>query len=210
MRLALLVLAAVSVPVAVAAAPRMVELQELVSRAELQALAPLLARGELSLVQSWPSGRLRQVTVLALIPAPPSRVWAALTDYAAYPEFMPNVASVEILGRQGQDTVVHYELEVPGTNVEYTLRHRHQPEARVDIWLEDDEGDIRTGGWRWELVPHDGGKATLVLYHLYTDVRESSWIVKQMLSAQPAMEHGLNVATGLVTVQALQRRVRPK
>lgn len=184
----------------------MVEIESLVSRQEVTSLLPLLKRGEISLVRSRRDGRLKQVTVVGLVQAPPAKVWAVITDYAHYTRFMPSVEECEVTRRERNDVVVSYELEVPGVNMEYRLRHRHTPQSRIDIWLEDDDGDIQTGGWRWELWPHAGGSQTILLYHLYTDVRESSWILRQALETQPAMEHGLNVATGLVTVRAIKKQ----
>ena len=187
-------------------AVKQVKLGSIVGRVDFKPLVPLLEKGELSLVESYRSGRLRQVTVVSLIKATPGRVWRVLTDYNHYVDFMPNLDEVEIVKRQGADVVIAYELEVPGTNMDYTLIHRHAPTTRIDISLADDEGDIQTGAWRWELIPHQNGSQTILVYSLYTDVRESSWVLRQIMKSQPSLEHGLNVATGLVTVRAIMKR----
>ncbi|NMB76758.1 MAG: hypothetical protein GYA21_16700 [Myxococcales bacterium] len=180
-------------------------LESVAERQDVTAFLPLLRSGDLTLVESRPDGRLKQVTVLGLVSAPPQRVWDALTDYAHYRDFMPSLAGFEIVRCEGDEVVAAYEVEVPGSNLEYRLRHRHRPPARVDISLADADGDIRTGAWRWDLVACPGGQQTIVLYTLYTDVRESSWIVRRVLKSQPAMEHAMNVATGLLTVSAVRR-----
>ncbi|HUU02762.1 MAG TPA: SRPBCC family protein [Myxococcota bacterium] len=185
---------------------REVKLDSVVGHIDLGTLGPLLEKGELSLVESYRSGRLRQVTVMGLIKASPDKVWDVLTDYNHYTQFFPNLANLEIVRRSGNDAVLAYELEVPGSNIEYTLVHHHVPRRRIDIRLADDEGDIQTGAWRWELIPSAAGKRTIVVYTLYTDVRESSWIIRQVLKSSPSLEHGLNVATGLVTVRAVKKR----
>jgi ribosome-associated toxin RatA of RatAB toxin-antitoxin module len=187
-------------------AVKKVELGSIVGRVDFKPLVPLLEKGELSLVESYRNGRLRQVTVVALVKASPDKVWRVLTDYEHYVEFMPNLDELEIVKRQGADVVIAYELEVPGPNMDYSLVHHHEPKTRIDITLADDEGDIQTGAWRWELVSHAGGNQTILVYSLYTDVRESSWILKQIMKSQPSLEHGLNVATGLVTVRAIKKR----
>lgn len=180
-------------------------LESVAERQDVTVFLPLLRSGDVTLVESRPDGKLKQVTVLGLVSAPPQRVWDALTDYAHYREFMPSLAEFEIVRREGDEVVAAYEVEVPGSNLEYRLRHRHRPPARVDISLADTDGDIRTGAWRWELVACPGGQQTIVLYTLFTDVRESSWIVRQVLKSQPAMEHAMNVATGLLTLSAVRR-----
>jgi ribosome-associated toxin RatA of RatAB toxin-antitoxin module len=187
-------------------AVKQVKLGSLIGRVDFKPLVPLLEKGELSLVESYRSGRLRQVTVVALVKATPDRVWRVLTDYENYVDFMPNLDEIEITKRQGADVVIDYELEVPGPNMDYTLIHHHVPKTRIDVTLADDEGDIQTGAWRWELIPHQNGGQTILVYSLYTDVRESSWVLRQVMKSQPSLEHGLNVATGLVTIRAIKKR----
>lgn len=187
-------------------AVKQVKLGSIVGRVDFTPLVPLMEKGELSLVESYRSGRLRQVTVVSLIKATPDKVWRVLTDYEHYVDFMPNLDEIEIVKRQGADVVIEYELEVPGPNMDYTLIHRHAPKTRIDITLADDEGDIQTGAWRWELIPHQNGSQTILVYSLYTDVRESSWVLRQIMKSQPSLEHGLNVATGLVTIRAIKKR----
>ncbi len=182
-----------------------VQLDPLAGTTNFEQLVPLLERGELSLVESRPSGRLQQVTVIGLVVAPPVVVWQVLTDYRNYTSIFKNLAELEIVKSEGNDTWLDYELEVPGSNLEYRLRHHHLPRKRIDITLANDEGDIQTGAWRWDLVPHDNGRQTILVYTLYTDVRESSWLIRQVLKSSPTVEHGLNVATGLVTIRAVKQ-----
>jgi ribosome-associated toxin RatA of RatAB toxin-antitoxin module len=186
---------------------RKVVLGDITKRVDLGSLVPLLKNGEVSLVESYANGELKEVTVFGLVNAPQAKVWAVLTDYGHYPEFMPNVASLEVVSKDGDDAVLAYELEVPGSNLSYRLRHHHLPaQFRLEVSLADDEGDIETGAWRWDLVPYAGGAQTIVVYTLYTDVRESSWIIRQVLKDQPSMEHGLNVSTGLISVGAIKKK----
>jgi ribosome-associated toxin RatA of RatAB toxin-antitoxin module len=188
------------------AAPRQVKLSSATEKMDVTTLAPILATGDMSLVESYANGRLRQVTVFGLIKTPPAKVWAVLNDYEHFLDFMPSLSEFEIQKREGEDVIAEYEIEVPGSNLEYRLRHHPVGQTRIDISLYDDEGDINTGAWRWELVPFAGGTQTIVVYTLYTDVRESSWIIKQVLKSQPSMEHALNVATGLITIAAVKKR----
>lgn len=206
MRTLAAILLLVVFPPAAGGAVKPVKLGSIVGRVDFKPLVPLLLKGELSLVESYRSGHLRQVTVVALVQAAPDKVWGVLTDYEHYVEFMPNLDEIEITRREGANVVIAYELEVPGPNLDYTLIHHHVPKTRIDITLADDEGDIQTGAWRWELLPHQNGTQTILVYSLYTDVRESSWVLRQIMKSQPSLEHGLNIATGLVTVRAIKKR----
>ncbi len=190
--------------------PNPVKLDPPTDPAALQAMVPLLQRGEVSLVESWSNGRLRQVCVVGLVNAPPSVIWAVLTDYDNYKSIFKSLAELEVVKREGDDIVLAYELEVPGSNLEYHLRHHHVAPSHIDITLDDDEGDLQTGAWRWDLVPNAEGLKTILVYTLYTDVRETSWILRQVLKTSPSLEHGLNVATGLLTVQEVKKEAEKR
>lgn len=181
------------------------KLTSTVGKPDVAALAPLLELGELSLVESHPNGRLKQATVIGLIKAPPARVWAVITDYRRYPQMIPGVVEIEVLSRKGDDVVLKLEIEVPGSNVEYKRHDRRFPPHRIEMWPEDDRGDITRGRWRWELVPHANGTQTILIYTLCYDVGESSWILRQFLKETPTAEHGLNVATGQVSIRAFKQ-----
>jgi ribosome-associated toxin RatA of RatAB toxin-antitoxin module len=181
-----------------------------ITAAQLQALKPLLESGELSLVQSDSGGRLKQVCVAGLVEAPADIVWEVLTDYAAYTRIFKNLADLKVLKSEPQEAVLAYELEVPGSNLKYRLRHRYLERRAIEITLADQQGDLKTGRWRWDLFPLPGGGETILTYTLYTDVRESSWILRQALKTTPSLEHGLNVATGMVTLQAVKREAEAR
>ena len=182
-----------------------VKLNKTVNPSDITALVPLLELGELSLVESRKNGRLKQATVMGLIKAPPAKVWEVITDYKRYPQMIPSVAEIEILKKQGNDVVLELEIEVPGSNLEYNRHDRHFPPYRIEMWPEDDQGDITRGRWRWELVPHANGTQTILIYTLYYDVAETSWILRQFLKETPTAEHGLNVATGQVSIRAFKQ-----
>jgi len=181
------------------------KLKKTVSTSDVSALVPLLELGELSLVESYPNGRLKQATVIGLIKAPPAKVWEVITDYKSYPQMIPSVVEIEVISKKGDDLVLEMEIEVPGSNVEYKRHDRLFPPDRIEMWPEDEEGDITRGRWRWELLPHAGGTQTILIYTLYYDVGESSWILRQFLKETPTAEHGLNVATGQVSIRAFKQ-----
>jgi len=76
---ALVLLAALLLP-SPTIAVKQVKLGSLIGRVDFKPLVPLLEKGEFSLVESYRSGRLRQVTVVALVKASPDKVWRVLTD----------------------------------------------------------------------------------------------------------------------------------
>ena len=80
----------------------------------------------------------------------------------------------------------------------------------LDIQLTDDQGDITTGWWRWELIPLDLPHKTLLIHSLYYDIAESNWILRQFQDSNPTTEHGLNVSSGQLAIRALKLRAQQK
>lgn len=187
------------------AAPRKIDLAPLPEKFDAAAMAPMLEQGEIIWVNSQKDGRFRQASIITIVNANTRKTWDAVTDYDHYNEILPRTNKTVVLSRQGNDAVLSYTIDLPGPDFVYTLRHHATPYTRVDIWPENDKGDIKTGAWRWEIFPA-GNNRTILVYTLYTDIRESSWVLKMALKADPAMDHGINIATGLVTVNAIKRR----
>lgn len=194
---------AVTVPAS--AKPRKIELAPLPDKFDVCTMAPMLDQGELIWVNSQKDGQFKQASIMSIVNATVRKTWDAVTDYDHYNEFMPNAKKIVVLSRQSNDAILSYTIDLPGPDFIYTLRHHHTPYTRVDIWPENDKGDIKTGAWRWELFPL-GENRTVLVYTLYTDIRESSWILNIALKSDPSMEHGINIATGLVTINAIKRR----
>ena len=59
---------------------------------KLAALAPLLQRGELALIESNKDGTLKQVTLLLFVAAAPATVHDVLAHAGDYKKFIPNVS----------------------------------------------------------------------------------------------------------------------
>jgi len=187
------------------AKPRKIELAPLPEKLDVRAMAPMLEQGELIWVNSQNDGKFKQASIMAVVNASVKKTWDTVTDYENYNEFMPNAKKIVVISREGSDAVLSYTIDLPGPDFEYTLRHHHTPYTKVDLRPENDKGDIKTGAWRWELIPLSE-KKTVLVYTLYTDIRESSWVLKMALKSDPSMEHGINIATGLVTISAIKRR----
>ena len=199
------IILALAVAAPASAKPRKIELAPLPEKFDVSAMAPMLDQGELIWVNSQKDGQFKQASIMSIVNATVKKTWDAVTDYDQYNEFMPRAKKIIVLSRDGNEAVLSYTIDLPGPDFEYTLRHHHTPYTKVDIWPENDKGDIKTGAWRWELFPY-GENKTILVYTFYTDIRESSWILKIALKSDPSMEHGINIATGLVTVNAIKRR----
>ena len=102
-----------------------------------------------------------------LIRAPIDRVFAVITDYESYPEFLPDLKETRLLSRQDGVAVVRFELELV-MRVSYTLRLQEDPPATVSWTLEEAKMiAANNGGWRLQ----SEGEATLASYALDVKLR---------------------------------------
>jgi ribosome-associated toxin RatA of RatAB toxin-antitoxin module len=105
-------------------------------------------------------------TAASLVPRPPSEVWAVLTDFERWPEFMPLLRETRVERRQGAKLWVAQKFRVLLYPMRHTTVYQLEPNAgRLDWRLDLEEPhDIAASEGHWELVAVDGGRATLVRY----------------------------------------------
>lgn len=166
---------------------------------ELARLAPLAAMADLACVESNADGTMKQVTVLAWVPAPPSVVREVIVQTERYHEFVPNLtrSTREPLGDGRWKSVWNMELPVSsfhGTNV-YAIEHG----ADGDAIVLSGDGDAR---YRYE--PLAVGEGTLLVQYGYTDVKGSNAFVRSFVRRQPTMEHGLGLSAQMMFVTAIR------
>ncbi|MDB4964643.1 MAG: hypothetical protein JWN44_332 [Myxococcales bacterium] len=166
---------------------------------ELVRLAPLAAMADIACIESNPDGTMKQVTVLAWVPAPAAIVREVIAQSERYHEFMPNLtrSSREPLGDGRWRSRWKIELPVSsfeGTNV-YSLEHTDAGDA---VLLRGD-GDAR---YRYE--PLAVGDGTLLVQYGYTDVKGSNAFVRSFIKRQQMMEHGLALSAQMMFVTAIR------
>ena len=173
------------------------------SDATVSAVRGLLDHGELALIESNGDGSLRQVTVLAIVRAPKTKLQAVVHAPEKWPEFIPNLTAQEVTRETDKRMVLDYELDVPLINIEGKSRLTIEPDGSVEMVAVS--GDIKRARWRWEF--HDLGEAASVPFHYaYSDVTETSWIIEKLVAKEPLFEHGIAVAASTVAVRAMKAR----
>jgi ribosome-associated toxin RatA of RatAB toxin-antitoxin module len=165
-------------------------------------LDALLAKGEVTLLETRPDGRLRQVTALALVHAPIDVVWKRLTDFAAYETWMPQVVDSTVVSTVADTVVVDFSVAVVGPNINFRESHVLDPVAHTvsGTWV---SGALQGSHWDWKLETH--GADTLVSRVLYLNVMDTNWIVRQVDDEHHTMDYGINVATGVVELRGLEK-----
>lgn len=131
------------------------------------ALRARLERGEIvTEVTDGPGGR-RDARARALIAAPPEKVWAAITDYPRYKEFMPFTTASEVRKREGDTVWFYTELSFPLKTIRYEIKLRlDKPGWRVDWTMVSGDLKANEGGWRLEPFGASSGE-TYVIYTLF-------------------------------------------
>ena len=102
----------------------------------------------------------------SLVQRPPREVWAVLTDFERWPEFMPLVNKTEIARRIGAKLWIAQSYSVFFYPLHHTTVYELDPADGVLAWhLDLDEPhDIAASDGRWQLVAVSEGRATLVRY----------------------------------------------
>jgi len=84
-----------------------------------------------------------------VIAAPIEEVFAVITDYEKYPQFLSEVKAVRVTDRRGGEALVHYEVQVL-KSIRYTLRTREEAPQRVSWSLVEGEF-MRENRGSWDL-----------------------------------------------------------
>ena len=163
----------------------------------LAACAPLiaLAAPDVNLVDiSKPGVPGKTFAASTSMPASVATVCAAIQDFAAYPQFMPNVDKIKVASAGGGASLVDITLKLPmGKVKQYRLKMTPKvTDASCQLaWklvpmegLKPDDTIADTSGY-WQLSPDplDAG-ATAIKYQVYTDPGPVpmglGWIVDSM------------------------------
>ena len=164
-------------------------------------LETLLARGPVVSVESTPEGKFDAAVGLAEIDAPVETVWAALTEFGAYHEFVPRVVRSAVNTSAGA-LQVEFEIESPGINTRYAVQYALDGLAHVAEGRQV-SGDLEGSSWRWELSEAAPGR-TRVRY--VSRARNFSSIVNAFEDEAQTITAGLNVGAAITMLRALKKR----
>ena len=168
----------------------------------LSALKPLLVHGQLAVIESFDDGALRQVALLGIADAPPKKFRAVVADAARYPEFMPNISRQKVTPRPDGQLTMEWTIKTPVTSMSGTALMKLDAN---DIVVNAVSGDVPRARIHWHFRPHETGQ-TVAAYYTYSDIRSASWVTRQLLKAEPLLEHGMVAAAGTVALTAMTAR----
>ena len=172
-------------------------------------LAMLLRDGPMIMTRESEDGRLQLVTSGILIDAPPEQVWAAITDYEHFSEFMPSTEGCRVLSREGNVSRVWFHIKFSFSVLSYAVRYtlRQHFEGTSGIWWEMESGDLNNAIGSWELIPLDGGRKCAAMYSVYSDIRSIGRLVRYFIDREPSMDVAINTSTCVLVLKAVRTRV---
>ena len=124
-----------------------------------------------------PGTPVKRARAIALVDAPPDKVFAAVTDYDSFPRFMPYCKKVRLQKREGERSWVRFELDFPWPigDRHYVLQltdRREEVSGRPVLasrWTyEPNSGNINDTYGSWEILGY-GVSRSFVRYTVFTD-----------------------------------------
>jgi hypothetical protein len=102
----------------------------------------------------------------SLLAYPPEQVWAVLTDFEAWPHFMPHLTDSQITHRDGQRRWVQQSFRILLTPLRHTTIYELDPLRGRLSWQLDLEQthDISASNGSWQLARAADGHSTVVRY----------------------------------------------
>lgn len=95
--------------------------------------------------------------------APIEKVWAVISDYERYPEFLPEVKKIRTSNRRGNEVDVSYEAQIVKL-IKYTVHMKEEGPKKVSWTLV--EGEFmkdNKGGWDLEDLGNGTTRGTYTL-----------------------------------------------
>ncbi|MCU1279849.1 MAG: hypothetical protein JWM53_3395 [bacterium] len=174
---------------------------------KLLTLVPSLRDQDLALIESDARGKLKQITAVTLVAAPPATVRDIVGHPERYGQFVHNMSRSDVRHEPGGTLVHEYKLDYTVASVDG--RHRYvflppvpgQAAAPIDVYDPDDNG---TRHYRWEFYAPPGG-GTLVVEYGYSQIPGDGIYQKLMKRAQ-TLEYGLALIPQITLLLAVKQR----
>jgi ribosome-associated toxin RatA of RatAB toxin-antitoxin module len=174
-----------------------------------ESLAKLLENGELTSVDNVGPEKIEMCSVGVLAKATPEKIWKAITDFESYGKLMPDFTTPEVFEHTDKTALVHFtvtvlKLSLLNITTDYTLRYKFDAPRRADIsWV---SGKVKNISGYWELIPVHGGKKTIVIYAITSDLGSANPLVGAALKEQPATVMAINLSSAIVLTRLVVKK----
>jgi len=168
---------------------------------DLDALTPLLARGDLAFFHMR-GDTLDEVTVAARLLTTMEPAREVLNDPEAFSRSLINGAHAEVLEQTDQGTLFGWGVSLPLIGVDGRMRLSHDGEA---VAVEGVSGALEHGRWRFDTHRFPTGEGCVYGVGRF-DPRETSAIVRSLIGDDAFFAHGLTAAMQIMVVRSIRTR----
>jgi len=95
---------------------------------------------------------MREIQRSALVPYTPAQMFALVDDIERYADFLPWVASAQVLERTERERVGRLQMARGGLREQFTTRNLVTPPERLEMRLLDGPFRVLEGVWRFDSI----------------------------------------------------------
>ncbi|MGD8858698.1 MAG: SRPBCC family protein [Myxococcales bacterium] len=166
-------------------------------------ILPLLVRGDL-VVLDMRGDHLDQVAVYGLISRKRSLVREVMLDADAFGSSLMPGSAARIVEKRGPLTTFDWDIDLPLVGVSGRMQMRDEDPV---VAIEATDGALQGGRWHFETAAVRKG-VTMIAGWARFDLRNSNWLLRSLLGADPYLGHGMTAASEVMLVRALRSRTR--
>jgi ribosome-associated toxin RatA of RatAB toxin-antitoxin module len=169
-------------------------------------LKALLEIGEVIIIDYHPEHVPWLASAGIIINAPIEKAYEAVTDFARYPEFMPQTEGARVKELIPDLYDVEFDIVVRIVYIPVkavsAIYHYNQAPFRTD-WAGKDPDYALNYGY-WQLIPVDGGMRTMAFYTIYSRMKQG--LARRLLEMDPSLEMMAAMSTATLVVRAMKDR----
>lgn len=109
-----------------------------------------------------------------LVAHTPAQMYALVSDFAHYPQFLPWCSRAEVVAQEGDELVASLHIDYLKVKQHFTTRNRNVAPVSISMQLVDGPFRMLEGGWRFTALGDIGCKVEFVLRYEFA----SGWLEK--------------------------------
>jgi hypothetical protein len=176
--------------------------------AQLGGLGPMLRDRDVVVIELDGKGRLKQLTTLTLVAAPPETVRDVVIHPERYADFVRNMKRSRVAAEPGGTLWHEYAISYRVYTVEgrhrYVLLPRGPGDAVAPVEMYDPDSD-GTRHYRWEFLPTAG--ATVLALYGFTQIVHDRF-TSRYLERAPTLESGFALIPQLTLLYSMKSRAQ--
>lgn len=172
-------------------------------RVDMQALHPLLARGDLVLMD-MDGATVHSVAVVGRTGASERRVRRVMLDPEEFGKSLLHGTCADIVEESDTGTRFNWEIPIPLLHVGGEMILRPSPTV---VSVDGISGTLSKGRWRFDTHRYPGGEAGVIAW-AHFDPADSPKLIRKLIAGNTHFSQGFVAATQLAVMRSLRTRVQ--